>query len=59
MAEAGAFADGRRVVLLITGHGLKTVEALSGRSPFAAVIEPRYDDFAAFWEGAAAIPAAS
>jgi threonine synthase len=51
LAEAGAFADGRPVVLLITGHGLKTVEALADRSPFAAVIEPRYEEFAAFWAG--------
>ena len=33
LAEAGAFADGEPVVLLITGHGLKTVEALPGHAP--------------------------
>ena len=49
LAEGGAFADGRSVVLLITGHGLKTAESL-GRSPFATVIDGRLSDFEAFWE---------
>jgi threonine synthase len=48
LAAAGAFADGRRVVLLITGHGLKTVESLSG-APFAAVIDGKLAEFEAFW----------
>jgi threonine synthase len=48
LAQGGAFADGGSVVLLITGHGLKTVEALSG-SPFAAVIDGRLAEFEAFW----------
>jgi len=56
LAAAGAFADGRPVVLLITGHGLKTTEALAG-VPFAAVIDGRLAEFEAFWSertGAAA-----
>jgi threonine synthase len=56
LAAAGAFADGRPVVLLITGHGLKTTEALSG-IPFAAVIDGKLAEFEAFWSertGAAA-----
>jgi threonine synthase len=48
LAEHGAFADGRTVVLLITGHGLKTTEALGG-SPFSAVIDAKLSDFEAFW----------
>jgi threonine synthase len=50
LAEGGAFADGRPVVLLITGHGLKTVEVLGGASPFAAVIDGRLKEFDSFWE---------
>jgi threonine synthase len=56
LAAAGAFADGRPVVLLITGHGLKTTEALAG-VPFATVIDGRLSEFEAFWSersGAAA-----
>jgi len=49
LAEGGAFADGRSVVLLITGHGLKTVAALD-RTPFTAVIDARLDAFESFWE---------
>jgi threonine synthase len=48
LAEGGAFADGRSVVLLITGHGLKTAEALGG-APFSAVIDAKLADFEAFW----------
>ena len=57
LAKAGAFADGRTVVLLITGHGLKTAESLAGASPFATVIGGKLDEFESFWqtrEGAAA-----
>jgi threonine synthase len=49
LAETGAFADGRPVVLLITGNGLKTVEALSGRAPFTTVIDGKLSEFEAFW----------
>ena len=49
LAEAGTFADGRPVVLLITGHGLKTVEALSDARPFTTVIDGKLDEFEAFW----------
>src|SRR5439155_1634742 len=49
LAQAGAFADGEPVVLQISGQGMKTVEALQGRPPFAAVIDGRLADFEAFW----------
>jgi threonine synthase len=50
LAEGGAFADGRPVVLLITGHGLKTAESIGG-SPFAAIVDGRLEDFDEFWAG--------
>jgi threonine synthase len=56
LAEAGAFADGRPVVLLITGHGLKTVEALAG-DPFAAVIDGKLSEFETFWAERAGLTA--
>jgi threonine synthase len=49
LARAGAFDDGGSVVLLITGHGLKTVEALAERPPFSVVIDGRLDEFEEFW----------
>jgi threonine synthase len=49
LARAGAFDDGGRVVLLLTGHGLKTAEALSEKPPFSAVIDGRLDEFEEFW----------
>jgi threonine synthase len=53
LAKEGAFDDGEPVVLLITGHGLKTVEALSAEPTFATVIDGRLDEFAAFWKDGA------
>ncbi|HJS57852.1 MAG TPA: threonine synthase [Vicinamibacteria bacterium] len=50
LASAGAFADGRAVVLLITGHGLKTAESLGG-APFSAIVDGRLEDFDEFWAG--------
>jgi threonine synthase len=49
LAAAGAFADWRPVVLLITGHGLKTVEALSSAPEFDTVIDGKLEEFEAFW----------
>jgi threonine synthase len=49
MAEGGAFADGRPVVLVVTGHGLKTAEILGGEAPFAAVIGGSLAEFERFW----------
>ena len=49
LAAAGTFDDDGRVVLLLTGHGLKTVEALSEKPPFSAVIDGRLDEFEEFW----------
>ncbi len=50
LAEAGTFADGEPVVLLITGHGLKTVEHLADRPAFSTIIDGKLSDFEAFWE---------
>ncbi len=55
LARQGAFDDGRPVVLLITGHGLKTAETLGAARPFDGLIDGRLDEFDAFW---AARPAA-
>jgi threonine synthase len=55
LAAGGAFADGQRVVLLITGHGLKTVEALSSEPAFATVIGGRLEEFQAYWEAREAV----
>ena len=52
LAGAGAFEDGEPVVLQISGQGMKTVEALQGRPPFATVIDGRLADFEAFWNDA-------
>jgi len=49
MAAGGAFADGRPVVLLITGHGLKTVEALGNSKSFDVVIDGKLAEFETFW----------
>ena len=59
LAEDGAFAEKGPVVLLITGHGLKTVDALREGSPFAGVIDGKLASFEAFWagRGAAALSA--
>ena len=45
MAAAGAFADGRPVVALLTGMGLKTAEALSGMLGPTVEIPPDLDAF--------------
>jgi threonine synthase len=49
LAEGGAFADGRPVVLLVTGHGLKTTESLGDFRPFTTVIGGGLAEFEAFW----------
>ena len=49
LARAGAFTGGGSVVLLLTGHGLKTVEALADTSPFSTVIDGRLEEFEEFW----------
>lgn len=45
MAGAGAFRDGGRVVAMITGMGLKTAEALTGRLGPTVEIPPDFDAF--------------
>jgi threonine synthase len=57
LAEQGAFAEPGPVVLLITGHGLKTVESLREAPPFTTVIDGRFESFTAFWEGREALSA--
>ena len=37
------------MVLLITGHGLKTVEALGDSKPFDVVIDGKLAEFETFW----------
>lgn len=43
LAAQGAFAPGERVVALVTGHGLKTLEVLEGRTGAAVTIRPNID----------------
>jgi threonine synthase len=44
LAAAGAFRPGERVVALITGHGLKTIDALDGRvSGRTVTVRPNID----------------
>ncbi len=47
LAASGAVRRDERVVALVTGHGLKTVEALSGAVTPTATIAPTLGDFAA------------
>jgi threonine synthase len=48
LARDGAFADGRPVVLVITGHGTKTAEHLPPR-PMDAQLDGSLASFEAFW----------
>jgi len=57
LAEQGTFAEGGPVVLLITGHGLKTVEALKNAPPFSVVIDGKLSEFETFWEEREAVSA--
>jgi threonine synthase len=50
LAQAGRLLPDDDVVLCITGHGLKTVEAVSGALPEAPVIAARLRDVAALVE---------
>ena len=58
LARGGAFDDGGSVVLLVTGHGLKTVEALTDRAPFDAVLDGRLSEFEEFWSAREGAPPA-
>jgi threonine synthase len=49
LAGEGAFADGRPVVLVVTGHGMKTTDALPP-APIAARLDGSLDAFRAFWD---------
>jgi threonine synthase len=55
LAATGAFSDGRPVVLVITGHGLKTMEAFEGADPVAATIEGTLDAWDALWKTQASV----
>src|SRR5213593_3024930 len=50
LARAGRLRPDDEVVLCITGHGLKTVEAVSGTLPETPVIGPRLKEVAALAE---------
>jgi threonine synthase len=52
LARAGRLRPDDEVVLCITGHGLKTLEAVGGVLPEAPVIAPRLRDVAALVERA-------
>jgi len=51
LARAGRLGPEDEVVLCITGHGLKTLDAVSGALPHAPLIEPRVKQVAALVEG--------
>jgi threonine synthase len=50
LAAQGVIRSDERVVALVTGHGLKTVEALSGSVRPTATIEPTLEAFAEVME---------
>jgi threonine synthase len=50
LGRAGRLGPTDEVVLCITGHGLKTVEALSGALPEPPLVVPRVADVAALVE---------
>jgi threonine synthase len=50
LARSGRLRPDDEVVLCITGHGLKTVDAVSGTLPDAPVVAPRLKDVAALVE---------
>jgi threonine synthase len=45
LAAQGVFKPGERVVALITGMGLKTIEAVSDRGRPTVTIDPSFDEF--------------
>jgi len=49
LARQGAFADGRAVVLVITGHGMKTVEVLPAGASIAT-IDGSAESFDTYWK---------
>jgi threonine synthase len=51
LAREGAFADGRPVALVITGHGAKTMEQFPPEPPSAS-LDGSLDAFAAWWSAA-------
>jgi threonine synthase len=48
---AGTVRRDEEVVLVITGNGLKTLDAIVGDLPLPEPIEPTFDAFEAWWEG--------
>jgi threonine synthase len=51
LAAAGTIRSDERVVAMVTGHGLKTVEALASQAGPTATIAPTLEAFAAVAEG--------
>jgi threonine synthase len=51
LAAAGTIRSDARVVAMVTGHGLKTVEALAHQAVPTATIAPTLEAFAAVTEG--------
>src|SRR5438128_704167 len=51
LARAGRLGPEDEVVLCITGHGLKTLDAVGGALPHAPLVEPRVKQVAALVEG--------
>jgi threonine synthase len=51
LAAAGTIRSDERVVAMVTGHGLKTVETLAAQSGPTATIAPTLEAFAAATEG--------
>jgi len=51
LVEEGTIAPHERVVAIVTGHGLKTVEALSGGSEVPPAIAPTLDAFCETYDG--------
>jgi threonine synthase len=53
LATEGVVRPDERVVVYVTGHGLKTLDALAGEAGPTATIEPTLDAFRAAFPGAA------
>jgi threonine synthase len=56
LARAGRLGPDDEVVLCVTGHGLKTIEAVAGELPAAPLIGPRIREVAALVEQGALTP---
>ena len=59
MIGQGRIGPDEETVLCVTGNGLKTTDALAGRYPLEAAIEPRLAAFEKFMGQAMAVSAVS